>query len=240
MNFFYATEISGSTIVLSSDESHHCTHVLRMRQGDEGVVVDGQGNMYFCTLTEANKKACMMKIHRKVSVEPHPYYLHLAIACLKNHDRMEWLVEKATEVGVDEITFLSTRYTERKQVNFDRISKIAISAMKQSQKAILPKIYPQVVPFGQFMIQYQSLSQNFIAHCYSHIPGRVPLAQVCRPKQTVLCTIGPEGDFSEEEVGTALEKNFVPVSLGESRLRSETAALAVCFTLAVINEMSHG
>ncbi|MEJ5265271.1 MAG: 16S rRNA (uracil(1498)-N(3))-methyltransferase [Bacteroidales bacterium] len=236
MNFFYATHIHGSTIVLPPDESHHCLHVLRMKQGEEAIVVDGRGNLYHCILSINKGKECYMEINSYEQIQPRPYHLHLAMACLKTHERMEWLVEKATEIGIDEITFLNTRYTERKHFNVERLQKIAISAMKQSQKAFLPKIHPQLIPFAHFLESHPPVSQKYIAHCYANLTERLSLARVCNAGETVLCLIGPEGDFSEEEVKLALDHNFIPVSLGNARLRSETAALAVCFTLAIKNE----
>ncbi|MGC8823249.1 MAG: RsmE family RNA methyltransferase [Bacteroidales bacterium] len=236
MNLFYATDIDGSTIILPPDESHHCLRVLRMRRGDEAVVTDGKGNMYYCTLTGSKGKEAYLLVNRIKHIPLRSYYLHLAMGCLKNHDRMEWLIEKATEVGVDEITFLNTHYTERKQVNFERLQKIAIAAMKQSQQAYLPIIHPQVVTFTHFVEQPTHPTHKYIAHCYPNVSERVLLAKHCPSGQKVLCMIGPEGDFSEEEVKMAMEKDFTPVSLGSSRLRSETAALAVCFTIAIANE----
>jgi 16S rRNA (uracil1498-N3)-methyltransferase len=177
-----------------------------------------------------------MEIVETIRVLPRPYYLHVAIASLKNHDRMEWFVEKATEVGVDEITFLVTRFTERKHVNFERMQKIAVSAMKQSQKAFLPKIQPALVPFERFVGMQPKYKHNFIAHCYEHSEKKL-LSKLYEPGQSVTCLIGPEGDFSTDEVELAVNKGYVPVSLGSSRLRAETAALSVCFTVAILNEM---
>lgn len=237
MHLFYATDIDGSTIVLPPDESHHCLRVLRMRQGDEAMVTDGKGNMYYCNLAGSKGKEVYLLVNQVKLIPPRSYSLHLAMGCLKNHDRMEWLVEKATEVGVDKITLLHTHYTERKQANFDRLQKIAIAAMKQSQQAFLPTIHPQVVPFSHFIEQHAHPEHRYIAHCYPDVSERVSLAKHCQSGQNVLCLIGPEGDFSEEEVKMAMEKDFTPVSLGSSRLRSETAALAVCFTVAITNEI---
>ncbi|MCX7987375.1 MAG: 16S rRNA (uracil(1498)-N(3))-methyltransferase [Bacteroidales bacterium] len=237
MNFFYSDDINPPIIILPPDEAHHCLHVLRIRTGDEVMVVDGRGNIYKCVYIHTKGKTCYLEILESTFSAPRPYYLHLAIASLKNHDRMEWLVEKATEVGVDEITFLNTRYTERKLVNFDRLKKIAISAMKQSQKAYLPLIHQQVVAFDKFVESCNTLSQKFIAHCYSNLTERKILGKIYTPQQPALCLIGPEGDFSEEEVKKAIEMGFESVTLGNSRLRAETAALSVCFLLAFINEI---
>lgn len=232
MHLFYAPEIRLRQ-ELPEEEAGHCLRVLRLTIGDELMLTDGRGYFYKAVITETNGKKCYFSIQETTFQEPlWPAYFHLAVAPTKNMDRNEWFAEKATEIGLDELTFLNCRFSERKTVNSGRIRKILVSAMKQSLKARLP-ILNELVGFDRFVSQ-DFKGQKFIAHCYE---GQKPLLQhVLRKGEDALVLIGPEGDFSPEEVEKAISKGFVPVSLGVSRLRTETAALAACHILHIINQ----
>ena len=232
MHVFYTPDIL-STSELPEEEARHCTRVLRLSEGDEITLTDGKGNFYRAAISGASNKRCMVSILE--TTHQHPLWnghLHIAMAPTKNMDRNEWFAEKATEIGIDEITFLDCRFSERKNIKTDRIEKIVVSAMKQSLKARLPRIH-EMTPFDKFMNQ-EFKGQKFIAHCYKQ--DKKLLKEMLVPNEDTLILIGPEGDFSEEEVAKAIEKGFQPISLGNSRLRTETAALAGCFTFSLINQ----
>ncbi len=211
------------------EETHHCLHVLRMKRGEEAMIVDGMGNQFHGELISESSKGCVFKILHSTIQKPLSYKLHLVFALLKNQERIEWLVEKATEIGIHEITPIVSQYTERNKVNVDRLRKISISAMKQSQKAYLPKIN-DVTTFKNFIL-HNSFTHRYIAHCCS-LYERIHINAI-NLKEEMIFLIGPEGDFSEEEVKLANDNGFVSVSLGNTRLRTETAALMVCATFAL-------
>ena len=214
-------------------EAQHCIRVLRLSIGDEITLTDGKGNFYKAEITVATNKRCFVNIKETIFQEPlWPCHLHIAMAPTKNMDRNEWFAEKATEIGFDELTFLNCRFSERKVIKTERIEKILVSAIKQPLKARLPKLN-EMIEFDQF-IRQEFKGQKFIAHCYE---GEKPLLKnVLKPGEDALVLIGPEGDFSEEEVKKAIERGFVPISLGKSRLRTETAALVACHTLNLQNQ----
>lgn len=221
---FYTPDIQ-TLAELPEEEAAHAIRVLRLQAGDEIELTDGKGNFYRAELTAASARRCLVKV---IETRPQPPlwqgHLHLAMAPTKNMDRTEWLAEKATEIGFDELTFLLCRHSERKVIKTERIQKILVSALKQSLKARLP-LLNEMTPFEKFVRQPFS-GQKFIAHCH---PGEKPLLRdVMQPQQDALVLIGPEGDFSEEEVSLALSLGFQPISLGRSRLRTETAALVAC------------
>lgn len=228
---FYAPDILQDN-TLPQDESAHCVRVLRKKEGDEILVTDGKGHFFDAEIVEAHQKHCVVNIIQTI-IEPKPWsnYLHIAFAPTKNLDRIEWFAEKATEIGIDHLTPLLCRYSERKEVKLSRIEKILISAMKQSQKAVLPQL-DELTSFSDF-IKKPFDGQKFIAHCYPQ--EKQSLKQVYQVNQNVLILIGPEGDFSEQEVEEALKCGFKPISLGESRLRAETAALVACNTIQILN-----
>ena len=215
-------------------ESQHCARVLRMKEGDPLFITDGNGYFYHAHLLQANPKSCVVAIDEELA-QPKgwDYDLHIAFAPTKKLDRMEWFVEKATEIGIDAFSPLQCRYSERKNINPTRLEKIMVSAMKQSQKSRLPQ-FDEMIKFKEFIKQPFS-GQKLIAHCYDS-PKEL-LTQVCKKNTDSLILIGPEGDFSEEEVAMAIEKGFTPISLGESRLRTETAALVACHTVQLINQL---
>ncbi len=221
MHVFYTPDIA-NTQELPEEEAGHCLRVLRLGVGDEVMLTDGRGFFYQAVIAAATQKRCMVKIVSKTEQEPFwGGHLHLALAPTKNMDRMEWLAEKATEIGFDELTFLNCRFSERKVIKTDRIEKIVVSAVKQSLKARKP-VVNEMTDFRKFMERDFS-GQKFIAHCYE---GEKPLLRdVLHPDEDAVILVGPEGDFSPEEVTLAMEKGFQPVSLGKSRLRTETAAL---------------
>lgn len=221
MHVFYTPDIA-NTQELPEEEAGHCLRVLRLGIGDEVMLTDGRGFFYQAVIAAATQKRCMVKIVSKTEQEPFwGGHLHLALAPTKNMDRMEWLAEKATEIGFDELTFLNCRFSERKVIKTDRIEKIVVSAVKQSLKARKP-VVNEMTDFRKFMERDFS-GQKFIAHCYE---GEKPLLRdVLHPDEDAVILVGPEGDFSPEEVTLAMEKGFQPVSLSKSRLRTETAAL---------------
>ena len=227
MHVFYTPDIQIKA-ELPEEEAQHCIRVLRLTTGDEITLTDGKGCFYRAEISAATNKRCMVTILETIGQDPlWEGHLHIAMGPTKNMDRNEWFAEKATEIGMDELTFLNCRYSERKVIKTERIEKILVSAMKQSLKARLPKLNP-MIDFDKF-IEQKFDGQKFIAHCYE---GEKPLLKdVFKRGEDALVLIGPEGDFSEEEVKKALDQGFVAISLGKSRLRTETAALVACHTL---------
>lgn len=229
---FYAPDILANT-ELPHEEAQHCIKVLRKKEGDEIFVTDGKGFFYDAEIMQANAKHCIVNILKTIE-QPKGwnFNLQIAFAPTKNMDRMEWFAEKATEIGIDCLTPLLCRYSERKEVKPQRIEKILVSAMKQSQKALLPSL-DDMLPFCEF-VRKEFAGKKFIAHCY---PGKKKLLrEVYNAGENALILIGPEGDFSEQEVEEAIANGFQPITLGESRLRTETAALVACNTIHVLNQ----
>ncbi|MBO4453956.1 MAG: 16S rRNA (uracil(1498)-N(3))-methyltransferase [Paludibacteraceae bacterium] len=241
MYLFYCPNIETSQ-TLSEEESGHCVRVLRYSVGDEILITDGRGTTYTARITNPHPKHCDFQIISSEKQEPHHHFhLHIAIAPTKNIERMEWAIEKCVEIGVDEITPLLCRFSERKQLRTDRLEKIILSAAKQSLTPYLPVLH-ELTPYEEFIKdryadRIQSTEyrpQNFIAHCYKD-EKRLLKDEIERGRD-VLVLIGPEGDFSEQEVADALAAGFIPVSLGNSRLRTETAAVVACHTAVLMNE----
>ena len=235
MYLFYCPNIETSQ-TLSEEESGHCVRVLRYAAGDEILITDGKGTTYTARITNPHPKHCDFEIVSREKQEPHHHFhLHIAIAPTKNIERMEWAIEKCVEIGVDEITPLLCRFSERKQLRTDRLEKIILSAAKQSLTPYLPVLH-ELTPYEEF-IKRQTTNdkrQKFIAHCYKE-DKRVLKDEIERGSD-VLVLIGPEGDFSEQEITEALSLGFIPVSLGNSRLRTETAAVVACHTAVLMNE----
>jgi len=219
---------------LPEEESGHAIRVLRHTEGDEVEVVDGHGTWYHCRITSAHPKHCSLEIISTRPDEHWPYSVELAIGPTKNLDRMEWWLEKATEMGLDRFTPLKCRFSERKELKTERMRKIAVSAMKQSLKATLP-IIDEMVDIKKYILEPFD-GQKFIAHCMEDQPRQL-LSQLVRKNMAVRVLIGPEGDFSPEEVQLAIDNGYLPVSLGNQRLRTETAALASVHTIHVVNEL---
>lgn len=229
---FYAPNIK-SDFTLSEEESAHAVRVLRLQAGDEIDIVDGAGGLYKALITNPHPKHCEFEIKESVlEFGKKDYKLHIAIAPTKNIERLEWFVEKCTEIGIDEITPIICRFSERKIIKPERIEKIIVSAAKQSLKAYFPKLNP-MISFSDF-VKKADVSKKFIAHC--HDLKKKPFQSVCEKSSNTLILIGPEGDFSQEEVESALLCNFQAVSLSESRLRTETAGIVACHTVSLINE----
>lgn len=230
MQIFYTQNIQQEKLLLDKTEARHCFKVLRHRNGDTVYVTDGKGHLFTCSVNSPSEALTVIKTTS--CPQPRSYYLHLAVPALKNPDRIEWMVEKAVEIGIDEISFLQTHRTEKNKINLERIKAIAVSAMKQSLHYTLPLINP-IVSFHTF-IQAQYSGLKLIAHCMNE--DKKPLKQYEQAtRYTVM--IGPEGDFTPNELREALSANFLPLSLGSSRLRSETAALAVCMGIYLINDV---
>ena len=257
MQLFYCPDITpAGYCTLDAEESRHAVRVLRLRNGDEINVTDGRGALYRCQIIDANEKACSLTpLVSPASLPSEPpllksegemdssltgkgaeVRLHLAVAPTKNPSRMEWLVEKAVEIGVGEITLLNCDHSERTFLKTDRLEKLAISAMKQSLHTLLPTINPATKLRDLLTTDHWPLAtQKLIAHCEANKP-RTPIANVLTPDVDTVVLIGPEGDFSDEEIAIALEHGFQPVSLGPSRLRTETAALYAITAFNLIND----
>ncbi|MGN0036957.1 MAG: 16S rRNA (uracil(1498)-N(3))-methyltransferase [Bacteroidaceae bacterium] len=231
MHVFYTPDIL-TCPELPEEEAGHCLRVLRLGQGDEICLTDGKGAFYRAEIdTVAGKRCTVRLLETKPQEQAWRGYLHIAMAPTKNMDRTEWFAEKATEIGLNELSFLNCRFSERRVLKMERIERIVVSAMKQSLKATMP-LLDEMTDFGRF-IRQDFEGQKFIAHCYE---GEKPLLRdVVRPGERALVMIGPEGDFSPEEVEEAVGLGFQPVSLGRSRLRTETAALVACHTLHLLN-----
>ncbi len=228
MEIFYAKECDGKTVSLDPEESAHCVKVLRHRTGDEITVVDGLGTMMRCRLTDDSPKGASAEIIEKTEDwGGHPYSLTMAVCPTKNNDRYEWFVEKATEVGVDRISPIIGERSERRVFKAERSRKIALSAMKQSLKARLPKI-EEPTSVKSFITSSGQQEIKMICYCFEDENERRSIEDVLKevPEGAdITIMIGPEGDFSPEEARLAVEKGFIPVHLGSSRLRTETAAV---------------
>lgn len=232
MQIFYTPNIVTNP-VLSEEESGHCVRVLRLNEGDQILLTDGTGSFYKAAITHAHPKHCGVELLESWRQAPlWPFYVHIAVAPTKNMDRLEWFVEKATEIGIDAISCLNCRFSERREIKSARLEKILASAMKQSQKATLPRL-EGMVDFKEFVARPFE-GRKFIAHCEEE--EKPLLRQLYHPGERALVLIGPEGDFSPEEITLAKSKGFESISLGESRLRTETAALVACHTLHVLNQ----
>jgi len=225
MQIFYAPDIVSNTYTLPEEESKHCIRVLRLNTGDEITLIDGKGNLFTASISNPNPKRCEVIVTDvKTEFGKRNFYLHIAIAPTKNIERLEWFLEKATEIGIDEITPILCDRSERKVVNIDRLDKIIISAVKQSIKAYVPKLN-EMISLKHFLNQNIE-GQKFIAHCNSwELP---PLKDNLQPNSKVTILIGPEGDFTPSEVEQCLKKGFQEISLGASRLRTETAGIVAC------------
>ena len=234
MNLFYTPDIEGEHYTLSPEESKHCVRVLRFVEGEPVALVDGKGNWFRGEIERADAKGCKVRITEKTShYGRRPFRLHLAVAPTKNLDRMEWMLEKCTEMGIDEITLLNTEHSERKVVKEERLEKVIVAAMKQSLKAYLPKLNP-MVSFREF-VKGRPEGCKFIAHCHEGEKKR--LDEVYAAGEDVVILIGPEGDFSPEEVECARREGFVPITLGTSRLRTETAGMVACHSINFMNRI---
>ncbi len=232
MQLFFTKDFKGNHAILDENDSKHVVRVLRMKKGDRIRLTDGEGNMYTGMIEDDHPKKCTVQLTEQLKdFEKRNYRLHLAVTPTKNINRYEWFLEKATEIGLDEITPLLCRHSERTIVKTNRLERVMVAAMKQSLKAFLPEIH-EAINFEDFIIQDFS-GDKFIAFIDEEVS--VSLKNLIKPGNDVLILIGPEGDFSREEVELAKEKGFIPISLGKSRLRTETAAVVACHTVCLMN-----
>lgn len=233
MQLFYSSDINPEEqqFTFSKEESKHIVRVLRKKEGDSLAITNGKGDLFHVEVTLADQKNCIVQIKSVEQQQHHNYKLHIAIAPTKMNDRMEWFLEKATEIGIDEITPIFCDNSERKVIKKERFEKIIQSAMKQSLQMQLPKLN-DAISFKEFITK-QHNDQLFIAHCEEQ--SKKALHTELKPIQNYTILIGPEGDFSNKEIKTALAKNFTPVTLGNTRLRTETAGIVACHTVALIN-----
>lgn len=232
MHLFYEPELLTNNGMLNPDESHHCIRVLRHVAGDHIKVIDGKGNLFTCIITDANQKKCKVEIEHRQTQAPVDYVTHIAVAPTKNIDRLEWFLEKGTEIGIEIITPLLCTNSERRVIKTERLEKVITSAVKQS----LDLWMPQLMPLSDFetFVKQPFEGDKFIAHCRDENDTHLKLQYTRGKSVTIL--IGPEGDFTELEIELALQNGFKPVTLGAKRLRTETAALVACHTIRLMNE----
>ena len=232
MELYYQPDLALGINNLSEEESRHCVKVLRRKVGDRIVIVDGKGLKVQAEITEANPKKCQFRILDKEQQAPPVHKIHIAVAPTKNQDRTEWFLEKAVEIGIQTIDFYFGTHSERKKLNLDRLEKKAVSAMKQSGQAFLPEIniYKNL---SALLNSRTGIQDKFIA--YVDFSNTSHLADLATKNQSAIVLIGPEGDFSEDELQLALDNGYRKVSLGGNRLRTETAALAACHILNLVN-----
>jgi 16S rRNA (uracil1498-N3)-methyltransferase len=234
MQLFYNSEIKNgdSTFFFDKEESKHIVKVLRKKESDKIFITNGLGFLFESEIILVSEKKCEVKITKETFKEPDSFYTHIAVAPTKMNDRLEWFLEKATEIGIHEITPIICDHSERKVYKIDRAEKIIQAAMKQSLHYYLPKIN-EPVSFSQF-VKSNINGQKFIAHC-EETDKKVFQKEIAK-NEKVTILIGPEGDFSTKEINLAIENEFIPVTLGNTRLRTETAALVACHTIALLNE----
>lgn len=234
MHIFYTPDINSQNYILSKEESVHCVKVLRLTNGDKISLIDGKGNLYRAEITNSNPKKCEVTCVEKIEdYGKRNFHLHIAMAPTKNMDRTEWMLEKCTEMGIDEVTMLNCRYSERKVIKEERIKKVVVSAIKQSLKAYMP-ILNGMTDF-RCLVESSKEKFKFIAHCNDGDKSR--LDEIYVENGDALILIGPEGDFSKEEVEFAIKHGFKAITLGTSRLRTETAAIAACHTINFLNKL---
>ena len=237
MQLFYNPDIDETTESFSFDkeESRHIIKVLRKKDSDILHVTNGLGFLFETEITLASDNKCTVQVLSVKKADEPKFRLHLAVAPTKVNDRFEWFLEKATEIGIQEITPVFCDRSERKAINPERFEKIILSAMKQSNETFLPKLN-QAVSFKEF-IKQKNEGLNLIAHCEE--TDKKSLKEILKPNENVTMLIGPEGDFSEKEIALALENNFQPVTLGNTRLRTETAAIVACHSVVFFNEITN-
>ena len=232
MILFYTSDIDGNIARLDAEQARHCVQVLRKKEGDTISFVDGQGGFHEGIIHETGKKKCVIQISKtQQEFNKRPFNLHIAIAPTKNTNRLEWFLEKATEIGIDEITPIICHHSERRKLRTDRLQKILVAAMKQSLKAYLP-ILNEPISFKQFIQLPRTNLVKYIAQGAEN----AALKDNYSAKKDVLLLIGPEGDFSPTELSMAYDNGFQGINLGKSRLRTETAGIVACHTLNLLNE----
>ena len=231
--FFYSDHVFGETIILPEDEAHHALKVLRKHKGDSIIAVDGEGGWYETVLETEKIQNCKLKIvDRKKEFGKSNHYIHIAMAPPKSHDRAEWFVEKAVEIGIQEISFVITQYSERSNIKMNRLKSRAVSSMKQSLKAYLPQIN-DMLTISDF-VEICSNSEKYVGYLRDSRTNF--MLKSAKPGNNYCVLIGPEGDFMPEEIDLAKSCDFQTISLGKNRLRTETAGIAACHILNIINE----
>jgi 16S rRNA (uracil1498-N3)-methyltransferase len=234
MQIFYAPDITGDLYLLDENESRHCIKALRMGKGSPVKLIDGKGNLFEGIIRDPDPRRCSITVTGSFpDFERRDYRLHIAISPLKNPDRFEWFIEKSVEIGVDIITPIICHNTEKTRIKEERINNLIISAMKQSLKASRTILNP-VSSFRDF-ISNQTTAIRMIAHCNSAVE-RKKISEILSANEDTLILIGPEGDFSEEEIRQAIDNKYFSVHLGSSRLRTETAGVAACHSVYFINQ----
>jgi 16S rRNA (uracil1498-N3)-methyltransferase len=233
MHVFYTPDITGTDYILNEEESRHCMKVLRLVIGDVVHLIDGRGGLYEAEIvSESKRNVTLSVLHTTTAYQKRNHSLHIAVAPTKNIDRLEWFLEKATEIGIDQITPVICDRSERKIVKIDRLNKVITSAVKQSLQAYHP-VLNEAVSFRDFIAKHKA-DYQMIAHCIDGEPRNF-ISQVTEPGKSYLVLIGPEGDFTPDEIELALQNDFKPLTLGNTRLRTETAALAACFEVNYLN-----
>ncbi|MBC8986267.1 16S rRNA (uracil(1498)-N(3))-methyltransferase [Pedobacter sp. N36a] len=233
MHVFYTPDIEATEYSLNEEESKHCLKVLRLGMGDVVNLMDGKGGFYEAEIIGEGKRNVQLRVIKSIQeYQKRNHHLHIVVAPTKNIDRLEWFLEKATEIGIDEITPIICERSERKIIKEDRLNKVITSAVKQSLQAYHPVLNPQISFIDFLKIENNSI--KMIAHCIDGEP-RLYISQVVEPHQKYTVLIGPEGDFSPKEIELALQNGFKPLTLGNTRLRTETAALAACFEVNYLN-----
>ena len=237
MQLFYNPDIDETTESFSFDkeESRHIIKVLRKKDSDILHVTNGLGFLFETEITLASDNKCIVQVLSIKKADKPKFHLHLAVAPTKMNDRFEWFLEKSTEIGIQEITPVICDRSERKVINLERFEKIILSAMKQSNETYLPKLN-EAISFKEF-IKQKNEGLQLIAHCEE--TDKKSLKEILKPNESVTMLIGPEGDFSEKEIALALENNYQPVTLGNTRLRTETAAIVACHSVVFFNEISN-
>jgi len=232
MDIFFSDTVKNNKIELPKSESHHCIAVKRKRINDKVKIIDGKGLTYIASITIANKNNVVLDIESKKKSSQPNNNLHLIISPTKSHDRIDWIVEKATEIGVEEISFALCHRTERKKINIDRVKRITISALKQSGQAYLPKI--NNLQKIKDILESSKAEQKYIAHLEDE--AQVHLRSVYRKGRSSCVLIGPEGDFTKDEIDLSEKYNFTSVTLGENTLRTETAGIYVSSLVNILND----
>jgi len=234
MHLFYTPDIdpSNQQYFLNEEESKHCVRVLRLENGAELQLIDGKGGLYTAKIFDAHPKRTLLQIISVIQqFQKRNHYLHIAIVPTKNIERIEWFLEKATEIGIDEISFIICKRSERKDIKIERLNKVVTAAVKQSLKAYHP-LLNETVSLKHFL-NLPFDGQKFIAHCEK--TSKTTIAAELKPEGRYVVLIGPEGDFAPDEIEEALQNGFKAITLGDSRLRTETAALEACFEVNFLN-----
>lgn len=235
MRYFYTPDVTKGSYVLPKEESKHCVKVLRMSEGDQMVLLDGKGGKYVVEISLASPKSCVVTVlDFEQENADFPYNLTIAFAPTKNIARVEWASEKITEIGISRVAPLLCEHSERKVIKQDRLSKVVVSAMKQSRKLFYPQV-DELISFSSF-VESCSSGDRYIAHCYDSV-DKMPLKSFSFNDRDVTILVGPEGDFSEKEVEFAKSRGFKEISLGNSRLRTETAVVAAVHTVNLLADI---